>query len=155
MRFLSQPSVDVALGAIILLLLIAMILNHRWKANSDLLERQSEGLGVKELIERVKSELIASEMERRAANAAALFEIKDFDIEVKFMVSTVKTVSGKLDYKVVVVGGDSQLSSERVQTIKLHLVTVPTGSDGSDKASPSPLDLKGRKVISQPPPGGR
>ncbi|KPK91870.1 MAG: hypothetical protein AMJ94_06240 [Deltaproteobacteria bacterium SM23_61] len=155
MRYLNQVSVDIILGAIILLLLIAMVLNHRLKADSGKTDRASGGLGVKELIQKVKSELIATEIERRSSNEAALFEIKDFDLEIKFTVNTSRTVSGKIDYKVVVVGGDKKLSSEEVQTIKLHMVTLPTGLDGRDKASQLPLKTEAREVISEPEPEGR
>ncbi len=140
---------DIAAGIIILILLAISVYNHRKDGSPD--AGKAEGLGVKELIEEVKSELVKSEQSRMAANQASLFELKDFDLEIKFVVNERRTESGKIEYQVVTVGGETTFSSERVQTIKLHMTAVPPKA-GQGRAVSAPADDAEDGTVTHDPP---
>jgi Trypsin-co-occurring domain 2 len=142
---------DMVAGIIILILIAISVYNH-WKIDNSEYGRP-HGLGVKELIEEVKSELVKTEQSRIAANQTSLFELKDFDLEIKFVVSERRTESGKIEYKVVTVGGETVLNTEKVQTIRLHMTAVAPKS-GQVPAIPPPVTGDGGGIVTHgsPPP---
>jgi hypothetical protein len=146
---INPLKLDLVLGAVIVLLVAIIIYNHRRIVIHE--SNKEEGLGVKDLIENVKKELVETEKNRLAANEPALFEIKDFDLEINFVVSTRRTLTGQLEYKVVTVGDETQVSSERVQKITLHMTAIPPNIQ-KEKASESPLNTEGAPVTSEQPP---
>lgn len=149
MLFGNPLKFDLIAAAIILLLIALMIYNHR-KAISPH-ATQSEGLGVKDLIEKVKAELIETEQNQIKSNQAALFEIKDFDLEINFVVSTRHTGTGKLEYNVVTVGGETEVSSERIQKINLHMTAIPPKAI-EKPMSQSSVSAPTKPVVINPPP---
>ena len=83
-----------------------------------------QGLGVTELIKRVRDELAASEKDIQTHNEAALFEVKRFDLEISFVVTASSTVQGGFDYKVVTADSHSDTGSQRVQKLTLHFDAI-------------------------------
>lgn len=77
---------------------------------------EAEGLQLKTLIRQVKKELQEADQEALDNNEAALFELKEFDLDVNILASG-KTIH---DAKVVTVGSNVEVGRERVQHI--HLV---------------------------------
>jgi len=75
-----------------------------------------EGLQLKTLIRQVKKELQDADLEAVRSNEPALFELKQFDLDVNIVASG-KTAA---DAKVLAVGSNVEVSRERVQHI--HLV---------------------------------
>jgi len=77
---------------------------------------------VKDLIREVKTELVAADREMLKNGEAALFQLRDFEMEIQFVVRR----SGDLHAEVVGVGGGAGASSESVQKLKLHWDVVPS-----------------------------
>lgn len=123
---------DIVLASVILLL--AFILFHKyWK--SDPASNVTDGtLGVAELIEKVKSDLEKVDRQRIERDEAALFNVESFDLEINFVVKEGQSTSATGEYKVLTVGGTSQVSSEKVQKIVLHLKTAEMGQEKTVKA---------------------
>lgn len=145
---------DLVAGTIILTLIAISVYNH-WKA-SNAESGTRDSLGVKELIEEVKSELVKAEQSRMAANQVSLFELKDFDLEIRFVVNEQRTESGAIEYKVVTVGGETTISSEKIQTIKLHMAAIPPKTSQVPAIPPPANDNKdGIVTHDSPPPNGR
>lgn len=136
---LNPLKTDLLIGIIILLLIALMIYNH-WRIAPNNPERV-DGLGVRDLIEQVKSELKDAEKARIDKNEAALFKVKDFDLEINFVVGTHSTMSGGVNPPLIAVSANTEISSERIQKIKLHMETTPP--------------IKGETTTtSKPPPNG-
>jgi hypothetical protein len=87
------------------------------------------GLGIQELVRGVKEELSAADAERRQSGEAALFKVKDFDLEVSFFAHSDSKTRGGFQYHVLTLDREQHVSAERVQ--KLHLrfqaVDLPPG----------------------------
>ena len=107
-----------ALVIIMILVSVSAYLHFRSAPVNDVI---SDSLGVKDLVQRVKSELVQLEEERLKSNQPALFELSEFKLEIKFVVSEKTTTSGKVEYEVVTVGGDQTFSAEKVQTITINM----------------------------------
>ena len=79
---------------------------------------------VKDLIREVKAELVAADKAALNGGEAALFQLRDFEMEIQFVVRR----SGDFRAEVVGVGGGAGASSESVQKLKLHWDAVPPQS---------------------------
>jgi len=97
---------------------------------------------VKDLIREVKTELVAADKEMIKNGEAALFQLRDFEMEIQFVVRR----SGDLRAEVVGVGGGAGASSESVQKLKLHWDVVPPRA-GSVPPSEVPVEKKADIVI--------
>ena len=71
--------VEDILICIAILLLVSLLLYKHWIKRSVESELK-DGLGITELIEGVKSELIRSDENRRSSGLPQLFEVKSFDL---------------------------------------------------------------------------
>lgn len=92
-------------------------------------------LEIKDLIEQVRSELVATEVAMRKRNELPLFKLKDFEMEINYVIrsgSVVKT-------EVVGVGTDLSLDKERVQKLTLRWAACPTRIAGTFRAASAPL----------------
>ena len=141
--------IDLILGVLILILIAAMIYNHTNQSQPD--TDRSEGLGVTQLITMVKEELIATEQTRQTLDQAALFELKDFDLEINFVVRNSRSADGKVGPQFLTVEAGMEVSSERVQKIRLHMSAIPSKpmqTIMSPSAIPTPPDA----VPINPPP---
>jgi len=110
---------DILIGSAILLLVSAFAYRYWVKKPAEV--QKDEGLGVAKLIQDVKSELIRSDEDRRNQGLPALFQLRSFDLEINFVVKASRKGQVGLKYEVVAVGGESEVSSEKVQKIVLHM----------------------------------
>ena len=149
---ISQPKLDIIIAVGIIFLLVVMLYNHRRAASTS--AKDSAELGVQDLIEKVKSELIKTEQKRIDAEQAPLFELKDFELEVSFVVKTSNKESGKAEFEVVTVGGETEFSSEKIQKIKLHMTAVQPQLRQA-ASSMAPPQVEDSAIISDPPPEER
>lgn len=140
--FLSKPA---PLYVVILLALALLfpegsrLLRNLTGATPGMASQQSKGLGIEDLIRRVKSELADAEAKRIRNNEAALFELKEFELEIGFVVQERTTAGGKIDYQVVSVDTGTEVGNERVQRIRLRWTT---GGPVQQSARASPLPLR-------------
>jgi Trypsin-co-occurring domain 2 len=110
-------------------------------------------LGVREMIRSVKQELQDADKEMRDNREVALFELKEFDLEISFVARASSTAKSGFDYQVLTVDTEKQAGSEKVQKLHLHFVVAAQGEKQSTSASkPSPLPSSGVVVIGTPPP---
>ena len=94
-------------------------------------------LEIKDLITRVREELASHEIEMREHQELALFRLKDFEMEINYLVRTGSTVKTE----VVGVGTDLSVDRERVQKLVLRWEACPQHLRGSVGASTSPPPL--------------
>jgi hypothetical protein len=100
-------------------------------------------LDVRCLVEAVKTELAAAESAQRRENKAALFELKDFEMEVNYVVRN----SGGIKAEVVGVGTNLDAGSERVQKLLLRWAAIPNREEQIvPSLSIDPVDVKGKGV---------
>jgi hypothetical protein len=112
---------------IIILILVLIVFLFYWhlKEKNPSGDKNSKGLGVKELISKVKSELVSAEQERINRGDAPLFELKEFDLEIKFVVSQEEKNHEDAKWQLVTVGTESSYSQEQIQTINLKMAVTP------------------------------
>lgn len=137
---------DTIIVIVIILLLGFLLYNHRKSGLSS--NNDDTRLGVKELIEKVRGELIELDRKRIEANEAHLFELKDFELEVNFVVKESNTQKGAFDFKVVTVGGEAGFSSEQTQKIVLRMTAIK-----EMELQAEPTNEGGK--ISETPPGDK
>ena len=82
---------------------------------------REQPLQVKELIEAVRTELAAAEESRRKRGDLPLFELKDFEMEINYLVRN----SGGTKAEVIGVGTNLDALSERVQKLRLRWAAIP------------------------------
>jgi hypothetical protein len=106
------------------------------------------------LIRKVKQELAAAEQESVTNREAALFELKQFDLELSFVMRARSLGSGKVEYVPVVVTNELELGSERVQRITLHMNAVPPVSGSNSVITGHPQDDHNAELIGHTPKKG-
>lgn len=89
---------------------------------------EDQPLFLKELIEKVQEDLLASFEAREARGDPAIFEVADLTLEVNFVVERSGDLKGGVDFKVLTVGGSRQVSRQQVHKVTLKLVGVPFGA---------------------------
>jgi len=109
-----------------------------------------EELGIQQLITSVKDELTKADRERQNKGELALFEVKDFDLEINFTVKKSKSLDGKLEYKVVTADSKVDVAQEKIQKITLHMATIqpaPVEIPPSDQNVTAPHTDRPRKIV--------
>lgn len=129
---------DALLVAIIVLLIFLLVHKHWFNRSSN--TNPSQEIGIKNLVEKVRSELKQAEEERQKANESALFKVDKFDLEINYVVKIDSTATAGIKLEPITVGGQTETSSEKVQKITLHL--IPAASTEYEESS------KGQKPIS-------
>jgi hypothetical protein len=86
---------------------------------------EPERLGIEDLTRKVKAELQQLEFDRITKNEETLFRLKDFDLEVSFIIKASQKQKGEVKTEVVVVGAEQEHSREAVHKITLHMEMVP------------------------------
>jgi NTP-dependent ternary system trypsin peptidase co-occuring protein len=82
-------------------------------------------LGIEDLVNRLRGELEQMEVDRVAAGKSALFEVKNFDLELAFVIKESEKQSGKIEYEVVTAEMEREVGREQTHKIILHLDLVP------------------------------
>lgn len=144
----ATPRNSVLIASVAILLLL---LSYQSWRPAQLIATGSSELGIKDLILKVKKELAETERDR-PINEAALFKLRDFELEVNFIVKTRHAASGKVDYEVVAVGADTEIGTERIQRIKLRM-DAHIQEPGSQPPLPwPPASNTGKEVTIGPTP---
>jgi Trypsin-co-occurring domain 2 len=90
-------------------------------------KNEHQELGIADVIEGVRNELIESE--RRRGGSDPLFIAKQFELELNFTVEREGGADGKISFNVLgvggSVGGSGKVSSGEVQKLKLTFDTIP------------------------------
>jgi hypothetical protein len=136
--------IDFVFGLIILSVIILAVYVH--KKDVPLEENKEEGLGVAELINRVKAELMLTEKD----GSAPMFKVKNFDLEINFIVKSRQKAQGGFEYKVITVGGETEASNEKVQKITLRMAALETHASQDDPSDIDPNII--RTPLRTPPP---
>lgn len=92
-------------------------------------------LGIAELIERIRTELIKSEMKRRQNDLAPLFETERCEIEIKCVLQQAKNAEGKLDLKLVAISAGQEVTEQMVHTVKVFFRVPSTNGALSEHGS--------------------
>ena len=139
----------VALSVLAILVLYSNQLTNVREFGRD----QPSGLGIKELIQNVKLELQETERQAREQNQSALFLLKDFDLEVKFVLQARSKGTAGVDYELVAIGSEMELGTERIHTIRLHMEAIQR-AEGFTTASQTvmPARPEGTVTHGRPPP---
>jgi hypothetical protein len=99
------------------------------------------------MVTAIREQLETMDQERRALGHSALLQLAEMELELNFVVHQKRGIDGKLDLKIVSVGGDSAIENEKVQKIRLKFnladssipdKTLPVGArlhSSSEKAS--------------------
>jgi hypothetical protein len=97
---------------------------------------------IKDVISKVREELVAADAERRHRGDEALLRLKNVDIEIHFTVERTDALKGGFDLKVVSLGGKEQYREEEVQTIR---VTLEVASGATSQAPAGSLFSGGQR----------
>jgi hypothetical protein len=85
-----------------------------------------------DLIRQVSKELLDSQTERLAQGGQAVFQVSGLDIEVSFIITKSKGLSGGIDLKVIRADGDRHFEEQEVHRIVLHLGAAADRGDQED-----------------------
>jgi len=99
----------------------------RQKAGEFVNSNDTTGLEISTMIRSVKHELYKADSIRIANKEEALFELKDFQMEISFTVRKVNKAGVNVGYKFVTVEGGSETGNEKVQKLILHWNAVKPG----------------------------
>ena len=111
-----------ALSVVLILLLPHVSYYLKFRLHDD---PDNKNLGINDLIRKVRMELYESELQRTQNREQKLFEVKDFDLEISFIVQERFTQQGKAEFQLVAVDSASEVSSERMHKIRLHMAAIP------------------------------
>jgi hypothetical protein len=98
------------------------------RADTVLLDSGSGDIGIPELINRVRQELIASEESRLENKLPALFVAKSLDLEISFVAKRSAELGSKVVLTAVEAGATVGLESEKTHKMTLHLEVQPPES---------------------------
>lgn len=113
----------------------------------------SDKLEIQELITKVEHELAQTEEARIKRGDAPVFYLRDFDLEVSFVVRASSGQSGSARFEVLTVDNNIQTGLERVQKLTLHMTTTPPPTkEGGNKAASSRLSPQpGQSIVKVQP----
>lgn len=75
-------------------------------------------LRISSIIRKVKEELVAADSARIAANEAALFSLRDFELDLSFVVR--RTAEAKAGYELIALEANAGVETQQVQRIHLR-----------------------------------
>jgi len=100
----------------------------------------STGVGITDLVRKVKKELANLEDSMVKNNESAMFRLRDMQLEISFVVRYNNSVTMGGSYELVSVEGEESGGNEHVQKLILHWVTDTAKTSSSNVVSPTPLD---------------
>lgn len=92
----------------------------------------SQNISVKEFIQAVSDDLLASRTERLAAGRPPVFEVSSLDIELSVTATRSSKKAGSIDLKVVSGGLAGMAGHESVQKLSLHLTATTLRADDQE-----------------------
>ena len=104
---------------------LAVGLWMHWKAAPPALSSPNTGLGLQDFVENLKTELEQMESKRRVDGRAAMFRVRDFDLELSFVLKASEKSSGKIEARIVTAEMERELGREQTHKITLHMGMVP------------------------------
>jgi hypothetical protein len=110
-----------ALAVSVIFLIINSILSHRAITS----QVSGTDIGVVEVVRKLRSELGQLEAQRQASGDAAIFRVKDIDVELGFVIKADQSNKGEIHFEAVTVGGDQSTSLARSDKITLHMEIAP------------------------------
>jgi hypothetical protein len=151
-QFKHISSHKVPLSALLLTAIVvcfgSIFIEHRTDFHLAEASLTDSHLGVTKLIQELRTELEVMEVQRAATGQDAVFRIKNFDLELNFVVKTNSKNKNEIHYEVVTVGMDQELARERSDRIMLHMEMLPPQTMKiQPSTTPIPLD----DVIELPP----
>ncbi len=96
---------------------------NRWRVGAPLGGVSASGeqeLQIEQVVREVKRQLEAAGKDRLVNNEATLFKLKDFEMEISFLVRHSERSGTEGKFEPIAVDNDLQLDSERTQRLKLH-----------------------------------
>jgi NTP-dependent ternary system trypsin peptidase co-occuring protein len=101
-----------------------------------------DDITVKDLIQKISDDLLASERERVADTRRAVFEVAELTIELSFVATRSRQGRGGVDLKVISSGGELAREDARTQRMTLRLVAARDNPVQLDEAGDdfAPLD---------------
>jgi hypothetical protein len=141
---------DFILIVVIILLIFLFILKYR---EGRLGDEAPKEIGVGSLIDKVRMELHKAEELRKAQQSDALFQIETFDLEVNFVIKSSETGDGGVKVEPVTIGGKSEIATEKIQKITLHMKAIgPQDYYENDVVESKTLEGKKVREYGQRPP---
>jgi hypothetical protein len=140
-----SSKLEIGIVILIIGLFLFLFYIHR---KSTLSTENNQKLGVTELIQQVKKELVEMEEKRVQTKEAPLFVVKEFELEVNFVVKENYNQKGDFDFKVVTVGNETDLGTEKTQKITLRMTTIlpeQQTSQATDEPTTEFPEKKGKK----------
>jgi Trypsin-co-occurring domain 2 len=92
----------------------------------------AQNISVKEFIQAVSEQLMASRAERLATGRAPIFEVASLDIELSVTATRSSKKAGSIDLKVVSGGLAGMAGHQSVQKLSLHLTATTLRADDQE-----------------------
>jgi len=147
------PLKYIMVAIILLILLLALI---HWgilgRCNVETSHSFEDTIGIKDVVAKVQKELMESEIARRMEKREGLFIVQAFDLEINFVVKSIKSASGKADLKLATVDSKHEYSAEKVQKIKLHMAVKPPFENAVGPSSREQIDFSDVQTHGPVPP---
>ena len=123
--FLNKPLKLWKVAAVAALAGLTGWMVFRWEMEPVALEDSSRGLGIQTLVSQLRHELEQMEEDRLTHERGALFKVKDFDLELSFVIRKSQKDSAEIHPEVVTVGSEREFGRENTNKITLHMELVP------------------------------
>ncbi|MEI7897697.1 MAG: trypco2 family protein [bacterium] len=140
--FNKKISISLGKGITVIILATLCLITFnviREKRTQNAAVNDTTGLEISTLVRNVKHELFVADSLRIVKKEAALFRLKDFQMEICFTVRQVTKEGVGANYKFVTIEGGSETGNEKVQKLILHWdamepqpIKVPPGDSESE-----------------------
>lgn len=110
--------------AVVLLAFVAGASIASWYSSSvmsDLRAPSENGIGIPALVERVRQELIAADLQQTANGASRLLVARSVDLEIAFVVKHARDMAGQMALEVVEANSKLAVGNERTHKMTIHL----------------------------------
>jgi hypothetical protein len=91
---------------------------------------ETNDLSIKQLIRAVTAELLASQQERLACGDPAVFEVSELTLDISFVATHSRNISGGFDFKVVKADGGVKYDEQSVHRVILKLTAPKPRASG-------------------------
>ena len=116
---------------------------------------REESLHIKDLLTKVREELVESQSQRESEGRDALFQVEKLTLEIHFVAQASTELNGGLDLKVVTVGGVHLGGKHTYQDQQIHVITLTLGVHGDNGISACGVLPEGALPYERGPDGGR
>jgi Trypsin-co-occurring domain 2 len=133
-------------GAILLIIVTALISYQLFKRTLIRRDMEAQGLGLQQVVEGLQNELENTELARINKARPAIFQLKDFDIELQVVAKVNDKISGKVEYQVVTAETEHEFGREATHKVTLHMGLAPQSLIQSSRPDPT-LTESGAQII--------